>query len=247
VGENEFKPVGPREFRTTHWSVVLAAGRDSSPEAHAALETLCHAYWYPLYAHVRRRGNDHHAAQDLTQAFFARMLEKSWLDAVTPEKGRFRSFLLAALDHFLANEWRQAQSAKRGGGQTIVSLDDTRLGAERYAREPASADPPERIFDRLWAMTVLDQALTRLQQEFAGRNRAAHFEDWKVFLTREATTADCEASARRLDMSAGAVTVAVHRLRERYSALLREAVAHTVPELADIDDELRYLFGLLNE
>jgi RNA polymerase sigma factor (sigma-70 family) len=235
------------EFRTTHWSVVMAASQEHSPQSGAALETLCHAYWYPLYAHVRRRGHDHHAAQDLTQEFFARLIEKHWLDSVTPEKGRFRTFLLAALDHFLANQWRHGQAIKRGGGQAIVSLDETRLSEERFVREPASDDPPERVFDRLWATTVLDQALARLQQEFTRRDRAAHFEDWKAFLTHEATTPDCEASARRLGMSTGAVIVAVHRLRERYGDLLREAVAQTVPKPADVDDELRYLFGLLNE
>jgi DNA-directed RNA polymerase specialized sigma24 family protein len=245
VSAHEFSSDDPHQFRTTHWSVVLSARDDAS--ASAALEALCHAYWYPLYAHVRRRGHDHHAAQDLTQGFFARMLEKQWLNAVAPEKGRFRSFLLAAVDHFLANEWRHAQAAKRGGGQAIVPLEETRLGEERFARESASDGVPERAFDKTWATAVLDQALTRLQQEFAGRGKSAHFEDWKVFLTREATTADCEASARRLGVSAGAVTVAVHRLRERYGDLLREAVAHTVPTYADVDDELRYLFGLLNE
>jgi RNA polymerase sigma-70 factor (ECF subfamily) len=234
------------QFPTTHWSVVLAARQEDSPRAAAALETLCRAYWYPLYAHVRRRGHDHHAAEDLTQAYFTRLLEKHWLDSVVPEKGRFRTFLLTTIDHFLANEWRHAQAAKRGGGQIRVSLEDTRLGEERFAREPAADGAPERAFDKNWATTVLDQALARLQQEFATRGKAIHFEDWKLFLTREATAADCEASARRLGMSAGAVTVAVHRLRERYGDLLREAVARTV-EPADVDDELHYLFGLLNE
>lgn len=234
-------------FRTTHWSIVLAAGHESSPDARAALEQLCRAYWYPLYTHVRRRGNDHHAAQDLTQEFFARLLAKEWLTGVAPAKGRFRSFMLAALDHFLANEWRDAQAAKRGGGQSIVSLEDSRLGEERFAREPVLDTAPERAFDRSWATAVLDQALTQLQQEFAKRGKAERFEDWKVFLGREATAADCEASARRLGMSAGAVTVAVHRMRERYGELLRETVANTVPAAADVDDELNYLFRLLSE
>lgn len=234
-------------FQDTHWSVVLAAGGNSSPEAQLALGTLCQAYWYPLYAHARRRRHEHHAAQDLTQEFFARLLEKQWLNSVAPEKGRFRSFLLAAFDHFLANEWRHAQADKRGGGQSIVSLEETRLGEERFAREPASDGAPERTFDASWATTVLDLALARLQQEFAGRDRAARFEDWKMFLSREATGPDCEASAQRLGMSAGAVAVGVHRLRERYGELLREAVAHTVPDAADVGEELRYLFALLNE
>jgi len=237
--------IAPRDFRTTHWSVVLAARDDGS--AAVALETLCRTYWYPLYAHVRRRGEAQHAAQDLTQEFFARLPEKHWLSSVSPEKGRFRSFLLAALDHFLANHWRDARAAKRGGGQTLISLAETRLGEARFTCEPTPDQTPERTFDRSWAIAVLDQALAGLQQEFATRGRAAHFEDWKVFLTREATAADCAASARRLGLSAGAVTVAVHRMRERYGHLLREIVAHTVPAPTDLDDEPHYLFGLLNE
>lgn len=234
-------------FVTTHWSVVLAARRDDATEAGEALAQLCRAYWYPLYAHVRRRGHDHHAAQDLTQEFFARLLEKHWLDGVTPDKGRFRSFLLAAADHFLANEWRRGQAIKRGGGRQIVSLEETQSGAERFARETACVGTPEREFDRAWALAALDQALTRLRAEFDARGKAAQFEDWKVFLTREATAADCAASAQRLGMSAGAVTVAVHRLRERYGDLLREAVAQTVADPADAEGELRHLFALLNE
>jgi RNA polymerase sigma-70 factor (ECF subfamily) len=234
-------------FPATRWSVVLAARDREAPQAAAALELLCRTYWYPLYAHVRRRGHDFHAAQDLTQEFISRLIRKQWLDSVAAEKGRFRSFLLAALDHFLANERRHGQALKRGGGQAIVSLEETHLGEERFAREPATAGLPERTFDKTWATTVLDQALRRLEEEFAGRGKAACFEDWKVFLTREATTTDCEASARRLGMSAGAVTVAVHRLRERYGELLREAVANTVAEAGDVDEELRYLFALLNE
>jgi RNA polymerase sigma-70 factor (ECF subfamily) len=225
---------------------VLDARRENSDVAVAALETLCRTYWYPLYAHVRRRGHDHHAAQDLTQEFFARLLEKNWLDSVSRDKGRFRTFLLATLDHFLANEWRHAQTLKRGGGHTIVSLEETRAGEQRFQREAASGGEPQRAFDKTWALTVLDQALGRLQQEFAARGKAEHFEEWKSFLAREATTADCEASARRLGISANAVAVAVHRLRGRYGELLRETVAQTV-EPAEVDEELRYLFELLNE
>ena len=235
------------QFTTTHWSVVLSAGQHSSPAGQVAMEQLCRIYWYPLYAHVRRRGHDHHSAEDLTQEFFSRLLDQQWLNSVAPEKGRFRTFLLAALDHFLANEWLKGQSLKRGGGQVIVSIDETQSGEERYSREVAFGATPARAFDKLWATTVLDQAMTRLQQEFSTRGKAAHFEDWKVFLSREATAQDCQASSQRLGMSAGAVTVAVHRLRERYGDLLRETVAQTVAEAADVDEELRYLFALLNE
>lgn len=235
------------QFTTTHWSVVLSAGQHSSPSAQVAMEQLCRIYWYPLYAHVRRRGHDHHSAEDLTQEFFTRLLDKQWLNSVAPEKGRFRTFLLAALDHCLANEWRKGQALKRGGGQTILSLDETKLGEERYSREGSSPAAPAVAFDKLWAATVLDQAMTRLQQEFMARDKAAHFEDWKVFLSREATAQDCQASSQRLGMSAGAVTVAVHRFRERYGDLLRETVAQTVAQAADVDEELRYLFALLNQ
>jgi RNA polymerase sigma-70 factor (ECF subfamily) len=236
-----------QSFVTTHWSVVLTAGETSSAGASEAMTQLCRTYWYPLYAHVRRRGHDHHAAEDLTQEFFARLLAKHWLKTVGPEKGRFRTFLLAALDHFLANDWRDARAAKRGGGQTVIPLEATEAGEERFAREPAFEGALERSFDKNWAATVLEQTLLRLQQEFAARGKAVHFEDWKVFLTREASAQDCEASAQRLGMSVGAVTVAVHRLRGRLGELLREVVAHTVSTPADVDDELRYLFALLNE
>jgi RNA polymerase sigma-70 factor (ECF subfamily) len=243
----ETTPGAVGRFQATHWSVVLAARGTGSPAARDALDALCRAYWYPLYAHVRRRGCDHHAAQDLTQEFFARLLANEGLHSVAPEKGRFRTFLLAAMDHLLANERRNSHAAKRGGGQTLLSLEETRLGEERFAREPAAEGPPDRAFDKSWATMVLDRALERLQQEFTSRGKAAQFGDWKVFLTREATTADCEASGRRLSMSAGAVAVGVHRLRARYGDLLREAVAHTVSRLDEVDDELRYLFALLNE
>jgi RNA polymerase sigma-70 factor (ECF subfamily) len=235
------------QFTTTHWSVVLSAGQCSSPAAQVAIEQLCRIYWYPLYAHVRRRGHSHHSAEDLTQEFFARLLDQQWLNSVAPEKGRFRTFLLAALDHFLANEWRKGQALKRGGGQVIVSLDEPQSGEERYSREVSSEAAPERAFDKLWATTVLGQAMTRLQQEFSARGKAVHFEDWKVFLGREATAQDCQASSQRLGMSVGAVTVAVHRFRERYGDLVRETVAQTVAQVADVDEELRYLFALLNE
>jgi RNA polymerase sigma-70 factor (ECF subfamily) len=234
-------------FESTHWSVVLAARGSSSTQANEAMARLCRAYWYPLYAHIRRRGYDAHAAEDLTQELFARLVEKRWLDDVDPAKGRFRSFLLAAADHLLANERRRTQAVKRGRGRPVVSLEGSRLGAERFALEGPSSGLPGRSFDRAWAMTVLDQALSRLQEELAGRGRMAHFEEWKIFLTREATLELCTESGRRLGLSPSAVGVGVHRLRERYGELLREIVAHTVRDPAEVDDELRYLFGLLNE
>ena len=234
-------------FQATHWSVVLRARDVKCPAAKEALDTLCRAYWYPLYGHVRRRGHDHYAAQDLTQEFFSRLVEKEWLSAVSPEKGRFRTFLLAAMDHLLANEWRNGRAIKRGNGQPILSFDEITAGEEHFVREPASEGTPGRLFDKSWAATVLERALTRLQEEFASRGKSAQFGDWKRFLAHEAGKADCEASGRRLNMSAGAVSVAVHRMRERYVDLLRETVAQTLADPSEVDEELSYLFGLLNE
>jgi RNA polymerase sigma factor (sigma-70 family) len=238
---------GSPQFTTTHWSVVLASRDDKSPAAQVALEQLCRTYWYPLYAHARRRGNDHHSAEDLTQEFFARLVDHEWLKSVGPEKGRFRTFLLTALDHFMANEWRRARTLRRGGGRQIISLEEACTREERFAEEPSCESASERAFDKLWATTVLEEALTQLQQEFLTRGKAAHFEDWKQFLSREASTKDCQASGERIGMSAGAVSVAVHRMRERYGDLLRETVAQTVSQPGDVDAELSYLFALLNE
>ncbi len=184
---------------------------------------------------------------DLTQEFFARLLDHQCLSTVAPQKGRFRSFLLGALDHFLANDWRRGRALKRGGGQTILSLDEAQSGEDRFAREETATATAEQAFDRLWATTVLEQAMARLKTEYSARGKGAHFHDWMVFLGREATASDCQASAHRLGMSPGAVTVAVHRFRERYGHLLRETVAQTVDDVSSVNDEWRYLFELLNE
>lgn len=234
-------------FHTTHWSVVLAAARNETDCANSAMERLCRAYWYPLYAHVRRRGHDHHAAQDLTQEFFARLLDKQWLASVTPERGRFRTFLLTAMDNMLANDWRDRRALKRGGGKCLLSLEEIQTGSHRFAAEPVDGSTANQRFDRAWAEAVLDHALSILRAEFAARGKSVQFNDWKVFLTREASKADCEASGRRLGISAGAVAVAVHRMRERYGELLRSTVADTLADPSDVDEELGHLFGLLNE
>ena len=242
----DFLPASP-QFCTTHWSDVLTAGDTRSPQATAALGKLCRAYWYPLYAHVRRRGHGPDDAQELTQGFFARLLERNALAAVSPQKGKFRSFLLAAMNHFLANEWDRARAAKRGGGQLLLSLNGTRMGEERFLREPASEAVAQQTFDRAWALTLLDQALRRLEGEFAEAGKALHYGEWKVFLAREATAREREATGARLGMTSGAVAVAVHRFRQRYAALLREEVAQTVAQPGDVDEEWRYLFSLLNQ
>ena len=228
-------------FATTRWSVVLTAGAGSAA-AGDALGTLCRAYWYPLYAFVRRKGNSPHDAQDLTQAFFARLLERGWLNQAVPERGRFRTFLLAAMDHFLINEWQAARAQKRGGGATPVSLDDD--GEARYLREPADAMTAEKVFDRRWALTLLDRVLARLGAEMTALGKAAQFEALKFCLGGE-KRAYAEV-ARILGMSEGAVKVAVHRLRERYRALIRAEIAETVASPAEIDAEMRDLFAALS-
>ena len=206
------------------------------------MEKLCAIYWYPLYAFVRRRGHSAHDAQDLTQGFFARLLEKKDLASVDRARGRFRSFLLAALDHFLINEWHRARTQKRGGATVLFSFDA--LDAESRLRHEPATDSPEQIYDRRWAMTLLDQVMARLRTEMAGAGKLAHFEALKFCLTGE-RTAYAEVGAR-LAMSEGAVKVAVHRLRERYRALLRAEIAETVATPEEIEDELRALLAALS-
>jgi RNA polymerase sigma-70 factor (ECF subfamily) len=233
---------GADDFHTTHWSVVLHARGDSTG-AQRSLARLCEAYWYPLYAFARRQGHAPHDAQDLTQEFFARLLAKGWLDAVARERGKFRSWLLASMKHFLANEWDRAQAQKRGGRTTIVSFDDDSAEA-RYRREPADPVTADRLYDRGWALTLLDRVLARLREEAAQSGKLAQFDALKGALTGEkAPYAEIGAT---LGMSEGAVKVAVHRLRERYRALLRAEVADTVATATEIDDELRHLLAALS-
>jgi RNA polymerase sigma-70 factor (ECF subfamily) len=231
-------------FATTRWSLVLAAGDQDSPEGHEALAALCSGYWYPIYAFVRRQGFAADQAQDLTQEFFARLLEKHYLAHVNPEKGKFRSFLLASCKHFLANERDRERALKRGGGQTIPPLDFVRAES-RYSLEPADALTPERLFERRWALTLLDQALERLRVEFSASGRDQLFDTLKAFLTGE-KAGPYEQLAGQLDMTTGAIKVAVHRLRNRYRELLREEIARTLGDAGDIDDEIRNLFSALS-
>ena len=222
--------------------MVLHARGDSAG-AQAALAKLCAAYWYPLYAFVRRQGLGEHDAQDLTQEFFARLLQKGWLGDVERERGRFRSFLLAAMKHFLANEWDRSRAKKRGGGVATLALDA--MSAEtRYRHEPADTQTAEKLFDRRWALTLLDQVLARLRAEMLAAGKLADFDALKFCLSGE-KTAYAEV-ARTLGMSEGAVKVAVHRLRERYRALLRAEIAETVATSDEIDGELRHLLAALS-
>jgi RNA polymerase sigma factor (sigma-70 family) len=239
------RPVpGPEYFATTHWSVVITAQRQDSTRAHAALSSLCRAYWYPLYAFVRRQGHGAHDAQDLTQEFFARLLARNYLAVADRERGRFRSFLLAALKHFLANEWNRARAAKRGGGREMISLDDE-TAEHRYALEPADSSPAEKIFERRWATTLLEQVVTRLRDEYARAEKTELYEQLKDCLTVESRSAPYAELAARLKMSEGAIKVAVHRLRARYREVLREEIAQTVSSPEEVEEELRHLFTAL--
>jgi RNA polymerase sigma-70 factor (ECF subfamily) len=232
---------GAREFHTTRWSVVLAARHGSEAAARDALATLCRDYWYPLYAFVRMRGYSAHDAQDLTQAFFADLLVRGSAPA-DPARGRFRSYLLGALKHFLANDWHRARAQKRGGGETVMEWDA--LDAEsRYALEPLDQTDAEAVYDRKWATELLGRAMARLRVEFAAKGKAETFEMLKGCLSGGAEPR--EELAAQLGMSEGALKVAVHRLRQRYREVLREEVAQTVDEAAEIDEEMRHLARVL--
>jgi RNA polymerase sigma-70 factor (ECF subfamily) len=236
-------PRGAATFVTTHWSVVLAARDQDSPHSAEALEELCRAYWYPLYAYVRRQGHSPHDAQDLTQEFFARLLHKDYLHAVAREKGRFRSFLLVALRRFLLNEWDRSRTQKRGGGQALVSLD-TSTAERRYQTEPSPELPPDRIYERRWALTLLARSIARLKGEFARLGKAHEYEQLKGFLTAERGEINYASIARELRLSEGAARVAAHRLRKRFRELFREEIAHTV-SAEELDDEIRHLMAVL--
>ena len=229
-------------FPVTHWSVVLSAGIPDSPQAAAALDTLCRAYWYPLYAYVRRRGYAVEDAKDLTQAFLARLSQRDAFAHANPSKGKFRSFLLVALNHFLTDKWRLAHAAKRGGGRNLISLDEA-AAEGRYRQEPVTNQTPETIYERRWALTLLDHALHRLEQEWVAAGKGRQFELLGDFLMNEAPHPECAAAGAQLGMSAGAVAVAVHRLRERYRELVRAEIAHTVESPAEVEDEIRWLFA----
>jgi RNA polymerase sigma-70 factor (ECF subfamily) len=236
---------GPAGFATTHWSQVLAAGDDSSPQAAAALAQLCQTYWYPLYAFVRRQGFDTEAAQDLTQEFFARLLDKNFIANASQEKGRFRSFLLVALKRFLINEWERSRAQKRGGGQAVLSLD-TELAEVRYGLEPVDEMTADRIFERRWALALLEEVLEALRCEYDAAGKVALFDALKIFLYGEKSAESQAAIAARFEMTEGAVRAAVHRLRGRYRDRLREFVGRTVANPSEIEPELRHLLAVLS-
>ena len=215
-----------------------------TPASHDAMGTLCQIYWYPLYAYVRRFGHSVEASEDLVQAFFVRILEKDTLQHADPERGRFRSFLLASLKHFMANEYNRARAAKRGGGEPIASIDVS--GAEgRYALEPRDEATPERLFERQWALTILLRVQARLRSVSIRSGKAQLFERLKDFVTGEETDIPYREAGESLGMSDGAVRVAIHRLRRRFRELLREEIEQTVADPAEVDDEIRFMLATL--
>jgi RNA polymerase sigma-70 factor (ECF subfamily) len=236
---------GGSGFPTTHWSLVLSAGEGSLPNAKAALERLCRAYWYPLYAYVRRQGRSVEEAQDLTQEFFARLLRKEYLRHADPARGRFRTFLLTALERFLINDWEKGRAAKRGEGQPVISWDQ-RETETRFLAEPADQSTPEKAFEKRWAVTVLERVLERLREEFTASGHAERFERLKVLLWGEKGSPPYAGVAAELGLTEGTLKVAVHRLRQRYRELLRAEVAQTVARPEEVDDELRHLIAVMS-
>jgi RNA polymerase sigma factor (sigma-70 family) len=238
------KPPLRPAFVTTHWSVVLTAGRSDTPRARDALAKLCQTYWYPLYAYVRRRGQTPEDAQDLTQEFFARLLEKNWVGNADQAKGRFRSFLLSAMNHFLADEWDKARAQKRGGGVPLLPLQlDT--AETRYGIEPADPMTPERSFERRWALTLLEEVLNRLRTLYEQEGKADLFARLHPCLVGERTAQPYADLAETMGVSEGTVKSAVHRLRQRYRQLLRDEIANTVAGADEVDEELRHLYAVL--
>lgn len=248
MASQELSPIdfqgGRRDFATTRWSLVLAAGRRSTAGSRRALAALCAAYWGPLYAYVRRRGFPADEAQDLTQEFFARLLEKQVLQHAARDRGRFRAFLLAALKNFISNFRRDARALKRRPHGGVLSLDFA-AAEERFSREPLDRLTPEKLFERRWACTLLEQTLGRLQAEYEKAGKGALFERLKPYLAAGPNTVSYAEAAAELGRSEGAVKVAVHRLRSRYRQLLRREVSQTVAGADDVEEELRSLFRAL--
>ncbi len=234
----------PRLFPVTQWTVVLAAGGTPSPESAAALERLCSSYWYPLYAFVRRSEYSPEDAEDLTQEFFARLLEHNWIAHADRHKGRFRSFLLMAMKRFLAKEWDKAKAIKRGGRTRVVPLKfDT--AESRYTREPADTRTPEQLFEKQWALTLLESVLSRLREDYACDGKGALFHTLEPCLIGGRDTQPYAALGAQLGMTEGAARVAVCRLRERYRKCLKEEIGHTVATPAEVDEELRHLLRVM--
>ena len=235
---------GKPRFATTHWSVVSAAGKSSSPQQKQALETLCRSYWFPLYAYLRQRGYDTHQAEDLTQAFFGHILEKKDLQTADPKYGKFRSFLLVRLKYFLSDQRDRARAKKRGGDRKVLSLNIQNAEGQ-YALEPAIQLSPEELFEKSWALTVLERTMSRLEDEMAQKKKKNLFDCLKVYLTTDKDVIPYQDMATELGMTEGSVRVAVHRLRRRYRKLLRDEIAQTVGGVDQVDEEMESLFAAL--
>jgi RNA polymerase sigma-70 factor (ECF subfamily) len=231
-----------RVFVTTHWSLVLSAQEKDSPGSLEALEALCRAYWYPLYAFARRQGQRPHDAQDLTQEFFARLLKKDYLKSAAREKGRFRSFLLTAFKRFLADEWDRQHAQKRGGFATVVSIDQE-LAESRFAAEPAHSLQPDVLFDRQWAITLIERVMARLEEEYLNSGRARLLEHLRHCLARDESALPYAQIAAQLNLTEAAVKMAVHRLRVRYREILHAEIAQTVSSPGEVQEEVRHLFS----
>jgi len=240
--DNPLPPGSPREFDTTHWSVILLASSATSTKADTALEYLCRTYWYPLYAYVRRQGKKPEDAQDLTQEFFARLLRKQYLKLADPQRGRFRTFLLTALRHFMTNEWEKSRAAKRGGGEPELSLQ-AEDAAGRPLAEPVDAVTPDLLYEHHWATALVENVMALLRAEHVAADKLAFFDALKGHVWGEGAEGYAEL-ARRLQSTEGALRGAAHRMRERFRQLLRQEVAKTVTAPEDIDGELRHLISL---
>jgi RNA polymerase sigma factor (sigma-70 family) len=236
--------VGSPAFATTHWSVVLAAATKETPESASALERLCRTYWYSLYAYVRRRGYGHEDAQDFTQGFLAQLLRRNSLSRVDRAKGRFRSFLLGGMNYFLADEVSRQQAKRRGSGQSLIFLD-AQSAEDRYPSEPVESLDAEKLFERRWALTLLDHVLDRLEAEFHQAGKAKLFENLRESLIGDRSSSYQKVAAA-LGMREGAVKVAVYRMRQRYRELFRDEVAQTVADPAEIEDEIRQVFAAIS-
>jgi RNA polymerase sigma-70 factor (ECF subfamily) len=236
---------GPQSFPNTHWSVVLAAGRNDTTRAQSALADLCQIYWYPLYAFIRRRGYSTEDAQDLTQGFFAQLLAHNWVGDANREEGHFRTFLLTALSRFLANEWDRVRAQKRGGGAEVLPFDTT-AAESRYSNGRDSSLAPDQLYDRQWAMTLLDRALNRLSAEHAESGKTTEFTVLNPALTAARGDIDYAMMAGQLGMTETAVRMAVHRLRKRFRAVFREEIAQTVTSPNELEEEIRHLMAALS-
>jgi RNA polymerase sigma factor (sigma-70 family) len=245
--DNSSRGAGPaRHFATTQWSLVLAAGQAVSLESRRALESLCESYWFPVYTYARRLVPGVEDAQDITQGFFAHLLDKEALAKAHPERGRFRAFLLTALKNYILNQGQKVRAEKRGGGKSALSLDFD-SGESRYQIEPSHELTPEKLFERRWVLTLLDQVLERLRTELAEAGREPHFGQLKGALTGEMTSEGYEQAAAALGITAAAAKQGAYRLRKRYRELFRLEVSRTVAEDSEVDDEISRLLGILGE